>query len=456
MGTLSRVFVANRGEIAVRIIEACHAEGVEAVLGVSEPDRGSRGAELAERAVCIGPAAAQASYLNPDALIMAAKGTGCDALHPGYGFLAENAGLAAACGENDIVFVGPHPETIEQLGDKLAARRVAAEAGVPLMPGSEAVGSVDEAVARADAFDYPVVVKAAAGGGGRGMFVAREPAAIRASFEKASAEALGAFGDGTLYLERFIANARHIEVQVVVDDHGNAAHLGERDCSAQRRYQKVVEEAPAPALSDAARARLYEAALRLVRHIGYRNAGTVEFLYDIDRDEPCFIEMNARIQVEHPVTEMVTGIDIVREQLRIAGGAPLSFTQADVALRGHAIECRINAESPARDFAPSPGRITTWRPPSGEGLRLDSHIREGDLVPPFYDSMIGKLIAHAPTRAEALARLGAALDDFVVEGIDTNIAFQRTLLDHPDFVRGGVTVRWLESVLLPAINAQES
>jgi acetyl-CoA carboxylase, biotin carboxylase subunit len=455
MGTLSRVFVANRGEIAVRIIEACHAEGIEAVLGVSEADREGRGTDLADRIVCIGPAAAQASYLNSDALIMAAKGTGCDALHPGYGFLAENAGLAGACGENDILFVGPRPETIEQLGDKLAARRVAAEAGVPLMPGSEAVGSVDEAVARADAFDYPVVIKAAAGGGGRGMFVAREPEAIRESFDKASAEASAAFGDGTLYMERFIANARHIEVQVLADDHGNAVHLGERDCSAQRRYQKVVEEAPAPALSDTARTGLHEAALQLVSHIGYRNAGTVEFLYDMDQNEPFFIEMNARIQVEHPVTEMITGIDIVREQLRIAGGAPLSFAQADVALRGHAIECRINAESPDREFAPSPGRITVWRPPSGEGLRLDSHIRNGDLVPPFYDSMIGKLIAYAPTRAEALTRLGAALDDFAVEGIDTNIAFQRTLLAHPDFVRGGVSVRWLETVLMPAIDTQE-
>jgi len=386
---------------------------------------------------------------------MAAKGTGCDALHPGYGFLAENAGFARACAENGILFIGPRPETIEQLGDKIAARRVAAEAGVPLMPGSEAVGSVDEAVARADAMGYPVVIKAAAGGGGRGMFVATDADAIRGCFEKASAEAAAAFNDGTLYMERFIANARHIEVQVLADDHGNAVHLGERDCSAQRRYQKVVEEAPAPVLPDAARARLHEAALQLVRHIGYRNAGTVEFLYNMDRGKPCFIEMNARIQVEHPVTEMVTGIDIVREQLRIAGGAPLSFAQADVVLRGHAIECRINAESPGRDFAPSPGRVTTWRPPAGEGLRLDSHIREGDLVPPFYDSMIGKLIAYAPTRAEALARLGAALDDFAVEGIETNIAFQRALLAHPDFVRGGVSVRWLESVLMLAVNAQE-
>ena len=455
MGALSRVFVANRGEIAVRVIEACHAEDIETVLGVSEADREGRGAELAERAICIGPAAAQASYLNSDALIMAAKGTGCDALHPGYGFLAENAGFARACGENGILFVGPRPETIEQLGDKLAARRVAAAADVPLMPGSQAVGSAEEAVACANAMDYPVVIKAAAGGGGRGMFVAPEPAAIRASFEKASAEAAAAFGDGTLYMERFIANARHIEVQVLADDHGNAVHLGERDCSAQRRYQKVVEEAPAPALSDAARTRLREAALRLVRHIGYRNAGTVEFLYDVDRAEPCFIEMNARIQVEHPVTEMVTGIDIVREQLRIAGGAPLSFAQADVALRGHAVECRINAESPDRGFAPSSGCVTAWRPPAGEGLRLDSHIRAGDRVPPFYDSMIGKLIAHAPTRAEALGRLGTALDDFAVEGIDTNIAFQRALLAHPDFVRGGVSVRWLETVLMPAVDAQE-
>ena len=455
MGSLSRVFVANRGEIAVRIIKACHAEGIEAVLGVSEVDREGRGSELADRTLCVGPAVAQSSYLNPGAMIMAAKGTACDALHPGYGFLAENASFARACSENGIIFVGPRPETIEQLGDKLAARRVAAEAGVPLMPGSEAVGSEDEAVSCADVMDYPVVIKAAAGGGGRGMFVATEPDAIRRSFEKASVEATAAFGDGTLYMERYIANARHIEVQVLADDHGNAVHLGERDCSAQRRYQKVVEEAPAPALPDATRARLHEAALRLVRHIGYSNAGTVEFLYDIDRAEPCFIEMNARIQVEHPVTEMVTGIDIVREQLRIAGGAPLSFSQADVALRGHAVECRINAESPERDFAPSPGRITAWQPPTGESLRLDSHIRVGDRVPPFYDSMIGKLIAYAPTRSEALARLGAALDGFGVEGIDTNIAFQCALLAHPDFVRGGVTVRWLETVLMPALNAQE-
>ena len=447
---LARVFVANRGEIAVRIVRACRALGLETVVGVSDADRGSLAAELADRAVVLGPAPARDSYLDANLAVHAAKATGCDGLHPGYGFLSESPALAALCEREGIAFVGPRAETIERLGDKLAARAIAVEAGVPIVPGSGRIRSAAEARAFAASAGYPVLIKASAGGGGRGMFVARGDTEIDEHFERASAEAAAAFGDGALFVERFVEDARHVEVQIMGDGAGTVVHFGERDCSVQRRFQKVVEEAPATALPAEARTPIHEAACRLARHLDYRSAGTVEFLYDIARGAAYFIEANVRIQVEHPVSEEVTGIDLIEQQLRIAGGEGLGVAQADIALAGHAIECRINAEAPAREFAPSPGTIATWRPPMGRGVRIDSHCRTGASVPPFYDSMIAKLIVRAGGRAEAVARMGRALADFEIGGIETNLAFQARLVQHPDFVANRLNTRWLEEVFLPA------
>ena len=447
---LSRVFVANRGEIAVRIVRACRALGLETVVGVSDADRESLAAELADRAVVLGPAPARDSYLNANLVVHAAKATACDGLHPGYGFLSESPALAGLCEREGIAFVGPRAETIERLGDKLTARAIAIEAGVPIVPGSDRIGSAAEARAFAARVGYPVLTKASAGGGGRGMFVARSPEDIDERFERASAEAQAAFGDGALFVERFVEDARHVEVQIMGDGAGTVVHFGERDCSVQRRFQKVVEEAPAAALPAEARTLIHEAACRLARHLNYRSAGTVEFLYDVARGEAYFIEANVRIQVEHPVTEEVTGVDLIQQQLRIAAGEDLGVAQQDVALAGHAIECRINAEAPEREFAPSPGTIAAWRPPAGEGIRIDSHCRAGVFVSPFYDSMIGKLIVRAGTRAEAVARMGRALEDFEIGGIETNLAFQARLVRHPDFVANRLNTRWLEDVFMPA------
>ena len=446
---LRRLFVANRGEIAVRIIHAARALGIETVLGCSAADRGSLGAELADRCVTLGPAAAARSYLDEKLVVHAALATGCDALHPGYGFLSERAGLARLCEDNGIVFVGPRAETIEQLGDKLSARAIAQRNGVPLVPGSAHVADAESAVREAATLGYPVVMKASAGGGGRGMVMARDAAAVRAGFERAAQEAQAAFGDGTLYLERFIETARHVEVQILGDGDGGVLHFGERDCSVQRRYQKLVEEAPCAVMPEAVRARLHEAAVQLAAGLRYRNAGTVEFLYDVERQDFHFIEVNARIQVEHPVTEMVSGRDLVACQLRIAGGETLPLRQSDIAIDGHAIEVRINAEDPDADFRPAPGRITAWAPPSGAGIRLDTHCRSGALVPPFYDSMIGKLIVHGRDRPEAVARLRAALDDFRLEGIATTLPLHGRIAAHPDFADNRIHTRWLEQVLLP-------
>ncbi|HLB06972.1 MAG TPA: acetyl-CoA carboxylase biotin carboxylase subunit [Alphaproteobacteria bacterium] len=450
MTGLSRVLIANRGEIAVRIIRACEVLGLESVIAVSDIDRESLGARLATRAVCIGPAPSTESYLRAELLIAAALATGCDAVHPGYGFLAENPRFAESCAQSGLRFIGPEAKTLAQAGDKLAARQAAVEAGLPVLPGSAGIGSLDHARVLAGAVGYPVMVKAAAGGGGRGMFVARNPDELGARFEPAAAEAQAAFGEGTLYLERYVPNGRHIEVQILADGAGGVVHLGERDCSVQRRYQKLVEEAPAPDLAEGKRRALCDAAVRFARHLGYENAGTVEFLYDIDRDEFYFMEMNARVQVEHPVSEMITGVDIVCEQLHIAGGRRLGLGQDDIRSHGHAIECRINAESPDDNFAPRPGRIVRWLPPDGEGIRLDSHAGEGCLVPPHYDSLIAKLIVHGKDRRQALDRLKDALDRFVLEGIETTLPFHRFLVAHGDFERGGVNLRWLEGVLLPA------
>jgi acetyl-CoA carboxylase biotin carboxylase subunit len=447
---LRRLLIANRGEIALRIVRAARALGIETVLAASAADRDSMAAREADRTVVIGPAPARASYLDARLIVHAAKATGCDALHPGYGFLSERASLAELCDRGDIVFVGPSAEAIQSVGDKLSARRLARGAGVPMVPGSGELQSAEAAVGFAETIGYPVVTKAAAGGGGRGMLVARDATALAAGFERASIEAREAFGDGTLYVERFVERARHVEVQVVGDGEGRVAHFGERDCSLQRRYQKMVEEAPAIVLPEARRSELRTAAVELLAGIRYRNAGTVEFLYDLDRDALYFMEVNARIQVEHPVSEMVTGTDLVALQLRIAGGEGLPTNQHGPAITGHSIEARIIAEDPDRGFAPSPGRITRWHPARGPGIRLDTAVEEGASIPPFYDSMIAKLIVHGADRPAAVALLRDALQIFEIGGIATNLALLRSIVAHADFVENRVDTRWLETVLLPA------
>jgi acetyl-CoA carboxylase biotin carboxylase subunit len=451
----SRLFVANRGEIALRIQRAAKALGLETVQGVSAADRDSLPARTADRTVVLGPAAAKASYLDPRLVVHAARATGCGALHPGYGFLSERAELARLCAEAGIAFVGPRPETIAALGDKIAAKQAARAAGVPCVPGREGLADTAAAAEAAEALGYPVLCKAAAGGGGRGMFVARSAADIAQGFARASEEARAAFGDGTLYMERFVERARHIEVQVMGDGAGRALHFGERDCSVQRRYQKIIEEAPAAILASATRAALHAAAVRLVTSVSYLNAGTVEFLYDEDRAEFHFIEVNARIQVEHPVSEEVTGTDLVQMQLRIAAGEGLPCKQEQVAVAGHAIEIRINAEDPDRGFLPSPGRVTAWGPPAGEGLRVDSHVEPGYLIPPFYDSMVGKLIVRGRDRGQAVERLTDAADRFAVAGVATTLPLHRFLARHPDFRANRVHTRWLEQTALPAFAARK-
>lgn len=444
---VTRVLVANRGEIAVRIIRACQGLRIETVLACSDADRDSMGARLADRAVCVGPASASESYLNSKLLIGAALATGCNGLHPGYGFLAESAELAQLCADNHVVFVGPKPEQIAQMGNKIRARALAAEYGLPTLPGSTKVSSHEEAMEVARQLGMPMMIKAAAGGGGRGMKIVRQMDDMAAMFTSAANEARAAFGDDTLYLERYIANARHIEVQVLGDRYGNVIHLGERDCSLQRRHQKLVEEAPAPNITDQLRQQVREAGVALARGFGYENAGTVEFIVDQDAQTFYFLEMNTRIQVEHPVTEMITGIDLVQEQLRVARGERLRFEQQDVQFRGHAIECRINAEQPEQDFRPSPGLVTCWQPPEGPNIRLDSHCYEGYNVPIFYDSMIGKLIVYGTDRAEARERMSRALELFRVEGISTTLAFQHFLINQPGFVNGQVNTMLVEEVL---------
>jgi len=447
---LSRLFIANRGEIALRVLRAAQGLNLETVIGVSDADRDSVTARLADRALVLGPGPAAKSYLDAKLVVQAAKASGCDALHPGYGFLSERAELARLCKEHGITFVGPEADMIEALGDKLRAREMAAAAGVPLVPGSGEIASAADARQIAGDIGYPVLLKAAAGGGGRGMVIVNGPSEVEAGYHRASAEALAAFNDGTLFMERFVPEARHVEVQLMGDGQGEVIHFGERDCSVQRRYQKVVEEAPCVAMPDALRAQLHEAAVNLAKSVNYRNAGTCEFLYDVMREEIYFIEVNARIQVEHPVSEMVTGRDLVQEQLRVAAGKGLSVRQQDVVLTGHAIECRINAEDTARDFVPVPGTVTRWRPPEGEGIRLDSHMREGASIPPFYDSMIGKLIVYADTRDAAIDRMIGALDAFEVEGVPTTIPLHREILRDEQFRSNTIHTRWLEQDLFTA------
>ncbi|MCZ7565059.1 MAG: acetyl-CoA carboxylase biotin carboxylase subunit [Burkholderiales bacterium] len=448
MTPIRRVLIANRGEIAARIVRACRAMRIESVLAVSEADRDSLPARMADRAVCIGPAAPGESYLRVETLIAACIGTGADALHPGYGFLSERAELAEACERGGIAFVGPSADSIRRMGDKLAARRIAAACGVATLPGSQPVRSGGEAIGVAGRIGYPVLLKASAGGGGRGMRVARAAEDLARNFDTVSAEAHAAFGDGTIYVERYIANARHVEVQVLGDVAGNVIHLGERDCSVQRRFQKVIEEAPSPVVPERLRAALCDAAVMLARHIGYWSAGTVEFLLEQDSERFYFLEMNTRIQVEHPVTEEISGIDLVQEQLRVAGGAPLRLTQDAVRLSGHAIECRINAESPERGFAPSPGRIGDWQVPREDGVRVDTHCYAGYFVAPYYDSLLAKVVARGADRAQAIARMRNALETFAVTGLETNLAFHRRVLDHADFRNASINTRWLEEVVL--------
>lgn len=445
---LKRVFVANRGEIGLRIVRAAHGLDMEAIIGVSEADKDGLSAQEADRAVVLGPGPAAKSYLDAKLVVQAALATGCDGLHPGYGFLSERAELARLCKEYDIAFVGPEADVIDGLGDKLRARDMARKAGVPLVPGTDEIASAADAVKAAEQVGYPVLLKASAGGGGRGMVIARNPAEVEAGFAKASAEAQAAFGDGTLFMERFVPEARHVEVQLLGDGKGGVLHFGERDCSVQRRYQKLVEEAPCAAMPDHLRDKLHKAACDLAASVNYRNAGTAEFLFDVVREEFYFIEVNARIQVEHPVSEMISGADLVQEQLRIAGGSAPSLTQDQIDLSGHAIECRINAEDWTRDFMPVPGTVSRWKVPQGEGVRLDSHIFEGATIPPYYDSMVGKLIVHGKDRAEAVSRLQDAIDDFEVEGVPTTLPLHAKIVSHPDFIANRIHTRWLEQTVL--------
>jgi acetyl-CoA carboxylase, biotin carboxylase subunit len=443
---IRRILIANRGEIAVRVIRTCEALGIETVLCVSEADRGSLGARLATRAVCIGPAQPAKSYLSVDTVVQAGVGYNCDAIHPGYGFLSERADLARLCEEEGVIFIGPTAAQIEAVGDKLRARAEAIAAEVPVVPGGP-VESPAEARALAERIGAPLLVKAVGGGGGRGMKLVEDLAELDATMDMASAEASAAFGDARVYLERYVAKGRHIEVQLLGDGAGQVIHFGERDCSVQRRYQKLVEETPAPHLPAATREKLLDAAVRFAARLDYRGAGTVEFLYDVERDEFYFLEMNARIQVEHPVTEEVAGVDLIAEQIAIAGGEGLRFEQADVSFSGAAIECRINAEDPDNGFMPSPGTVAAVEWSQGEGIRVDTHIVPGAAIPPFYDSMIAKVIAHGADRAEALQRLRDALAETRIVGIKTNLAFQQRILADPDFAAGGVDTGFLARMM---------
>jgi len=445
---IRRILIANRGEIAARIIRTCRALGIETVLAASDADRDSVPARLADRTVCIGPARPTESYLKVEAIVHAAIGTQADAIHPGYGFLSERAPLARLCEAEGVIFIGPTAAQIEAVGDKLRARAEAEAANVPVVPGG-AVASVEAAVAAAKTIGAPLLVKAVGGGGGRGMKRVDRLADLPAMMELAEAEAGAAFGDARVYLERFIASGRHVEVQVLGDGAGQVIHLGERDCSVQRRYQKLIEETPAPALPNEVRQALHAAAVRFAERLKYRGAGTVEFLVDRATNAFYFLEMNARIQVEHPVTEAVTGVDLIAEQIAIADGAGLRLKQADVRAEGCAIECRINAEDPANDFRPSPGRVSDVSWPQGAGIRVDTHIAAGSRVPPFYDSLMCKIIAHGADRGAALARLRQAIAATRVVGVATNLSFHATVLANPEFQAGGVDTSFAARLLEP-------
>jgi acetyl-CoA carboxylase, biotin carboxylase subunit len=440
-----KVLIANRGEIALRIIRACRELGIATVAVYSEADRDSLHVRFADDDVCIGPAPARDSYLKIPNIIAAAEITGADAIHPGYGFLAENAEFAEIVGASNIVFIGPTPDQIRAMGDKAEARRLAAQAGVPIVPGTPGpVADADEGLAAAKAIGFPVIIKAAAGGGGKGMRVAEDEESFSRHYQLARSEALAAFGNDAVYIEKYLERPRHVEIQVMGDRHGRVVHLCERDCSVQRRHQKLIEEAPSPALTPELRARMGASAVQLAANIGYVGAGTLEFLLNGDGSF-YFMEMNTRIQVEHPVTEMTTGLDLVKEQLKVAAGEPLTRREGgEMCLRGHAIECRVNAEDPARNFQPCPGKITTFHPPGGPGVRVDTHIYAGYTVPPYYDSLLAKVIVHGNDRPEALARMHQALDGFIIEGITTTIPFLGRVIQHPAFQAGDVDTKFLE------------
>ena len=441
-----KILIANRGEIALRVILACKELGVQTVAVYSEADRNALHVRFADEEVCIGPASSSKSYLNIPQVIAAAEVTGAEAIHPGYGFLSENPHFVEVCTACGINFIGPNAEIIRRMGNKAEAKATMQAAGIPQMPGSDGlVHTVEEALACAEHIGYPVIVKASAGGGGRGMRIVNTPEELPDLYSTARSEAKGAFGDDSVYMEKYLLEPRHIEVQIMGDLYGNVVHLGERECSIQRRHQKLIEESPSGALSPELRKRICDTAVKAAKSVGYYNAGTIEFLLD-KRGDFFFMEMNTRVQVEHPVTEMVTGIDIVKEQLRIASGRKLSFTQEQVIQRGHAIECRINAEDPWK-FTPSPGRITALNFPGGPGIRIDSAMHQDATIPPHYDSMIAKLIAYGSDRNEALARMRRALDTLVVEGVKTTAPLHRKLMDHPDFISGGFSTKWLEGVM---------
>lgn len=438
-----KVLIANRGEIAVRVIRACRELGIKTVAVFSTADRNALHAKIADEAVCIGGAATKDSYLNEKAIIAACEITGADAIHPGFGFLSENAAFARNCEKCGITFIGPAPESIEMLGDKAAAKTAMKNAGVPVIPGSDgAVKDMDEAKRLAEEIGFPLMVKASAGGGGRGIRLVEKMEDLEAQVTAAKQEALNFFGDDSIYMEKFIINPKHIEFQILADKHGNVIHLGERDCSMQRRNQKVLEETPSTIMTPQLRDRMGKAAVAAAKVCGYYNAGTIEFLVDADKNF-YFMEMNTRIQVEHPITEFVTGVDLVKAQLKIAAGKELPYEQQDIEIKGHSIECRINAESPEHNFRPSPGKINSLHIPGGPGIRIDSSAYQGYTITPYYDSMIAKLIVYAPTRDEAIAKMKWALAEFIVEGVDTNIDFQLSLIRDPAFEEGSYDIGYL-------------
>lgn len=442
---IKKLLVANRGEIAVRIIRACKELGIETVAVYSEADKEALHVQLADEAYCIGPTASKDSYLNFTNIVSAATLTGSDAIHPGYGFLAENADFAELCNDCNIIFVGPSPEAIQKMGEKDVARETMRQAGVPIVPGSKGIiQDVEEAVELAEEIGYPVIIKATAGGGGKGIRVAHDRDSLRKGIQITQQEAQTAFGNPGVYIEKYIEDFRHVEIQILADHHGNVIHLGERDCSIQRRLQKLVEETPSPVLTEEMRNKMGEAAVKAAKAVNYAGAGTVEFIFDYKNQQFYFMEMNTRIQVEHPVTEMVTGIDLIKEQIKIASNEPLSYKQEDVKFNGWAIECRINAENPEKNFMPSAGKIEMYLPPGGPGVRVDSACYPGYSIPPYYDSMVAKLITHGATREEAIAKMKRALSEFVIEGVYTTIPFHKKLMEHEKFVSGDFNTRFLE------------
>lgn len=441
-----KILICNRGEIALRVMRSCKELDIACVAIHAAADKDSLHVKYADESVCVGKAASSDSYLKTANIIAAAEITGAEAIHPGYGFLAENAAFAEMVEENGFVWIGPSPSTIRLMGDKATARATAIAAGVPITPGTGLLADVETAVREAETIGYPVILKATAGGGGKGMRIARDAGELRSAYAMARAEAGKSFGNDEVYLEKYLVGPRHVEVQILADAHGHVIHLGERDCSVQRRHQKLIEESPSPAVDADLRRRMGEAAVKLARAVDYRSAGTIEFLLDA-QGKFYFMEMNTRIQVEHPVTEFVTGIDLVREQLLVAAGEPLEVRQEDVVLGGHAIECRINAEDPFRDFRPSPGRIVDFHAPGGLGVRVDSHLYNGYTIPPYYDSLLAKIIVHGRDRREALARMVRALEESVFEGVPTSIPFHLAVLAHPEFRAGRVTTRFLEEHL---------